>query len=248
LINQYKDVWDKIQDKEKEKQKYNFQGDNKYLNDPEALQKGIAMFDSGNLPEAILALEAAVQQQPDNTTAWTKLGIAHAENDKDSLAIVALEQGLTVDPNNLDALLSLAVSHTNEFHQSKAVQSLRQWLLRNPKYKDMFPPAPPEEFVDIRQVEEMYIMAAKSHNEIDPLVHSALGLIYNLSFEYDKAIECFRAALTENPEDYQLWNKLGATTANSNHGRERAHEAIDAYFRALQKKTNIYTCTSQFRY
>jgi len=149
---------------------------------------------------------------------------------------VALEQALTVDPNNLDALLSLAVSHTNEFHQSKAVQSLRQWLLRNPKYKDMFPPSPPEEMVDIRQVEEMYIMAAKSQYEIDPLVHSALGLIYNLSFEYDKAIECFRAALTENPEDYQLWNKLGATTANSNHGRERAHEAIDAYFRALQKK------------
>jgi len=235
LFNQYNDVWDKIQEREKENQKYNFQGENKYLDDPNALQKGIELFNQGNLPEAILALEAAVQRSPENTEAWCKLGLAHAENDKDGLAIMALEKALSVDPNNLEALLALAVSHTNEFNQSKAIQSLHSWLHRNPKYKDMFK-GDTTEYANLRQVEEMFIMAAKSQSTIDPLVHSALGLIYNLSFEYDKAIDCFRAALIERPDDYQLWNKLGATTANSTHGKERAHEAIDAYFRALQKK------------
>jgi len=192
-------------------------------------------FDQGNLPEAILALEAAVQQAPENSQAWCKLGMAHAENDKDRMAITALERSLSADNNNLEALLSLAVSHTNEFHKMKAIESLYQWLQRNPKYSNLHLP-PINDELDLQKVEEMYIMAAKSSPSIDPQVHSALGLIYNLTFEYDKAIDCFRAALSERPDDYQLWNKLGATTANSPAGRERAHEAIDAYFRALEKK------------
>uniref|UniRef100_A0A6B2LA53 Uncharacterized protein n=1 Tax=Arcella intermedia TaxID=1963864 RepID=A0A6B2LA53_9EUKA len=193
------------------------------------------MFDQGNLPEAILALEAAVQQHPTDSNAWCKLGLAHAENDKDNLAILSLEQSLNADPNNLEALMTIAVSHTNEFHQSKAVDSLRLWLIRNPKYSAQFKGMPEDSFADLRQVEKMFLDAARSQ-PTDPGVHSALGLIYNLCFEYDKAIDCFRAALMERPDDYQLWNKLGATTANSNQGRERAHEAIDAYYRALEKK------------
>jgi len=220
----------------KKKEKYIFTDNNAYINDTEALSKGIQLFNEGNLPESILAFEAAVQQSPDNTEAWCRLGTAHAENDKDILAIIALEQALSIDPNNLEALLALAVSHTNEFHQTKAALALRDWMYRNPKYQNLFPNQVETDYVDIHEVEDMYIQAAKSSDIVDPMVYSALGLIYNLSFEFDKAIDCFRAALQERPDDYLLWNKLGATTANSTFGRERAPEAIDAYFRALQKK------------
>jgi len=195
------------------------------------------LFDRGDLPQAILALEAAVQKEPNNTDAWCKLGLAHAENDKDVLAIQALEQALTVDPNNLQALMAQAVSFTNESEQQRALHTIRQWLLRNPKYQQLFPSNEPHEgYLDSRLVEHMLVDAKNSFDGTDPDVHSALGLIYNLTYEHLKAIECFRMALRERPDDYQLWNKLGASTANSIDGRERAPEAIDAYFRALQKK------------
>jgi len=133
--------------------------------------------------------------------------------------------------------MAQAVSFTNESEQQRALHTLRQWLLRNPKYQHLFPSNQPfEGYIDIRQIENMLVSAATSTDRIDPDVHSALGLIYNLSYEHPKAIECFRMALREKPDDYQLWNKLGASTANSIEGKERAHEAIDAYFRALQKK------------
>lgn len=65
-------------------------------------------------------------------------------------------------------------------------------------------------------------------------VQVALGVLQSLARQYELAGEAFRAALALRPRDYSLWNKLGATLANSTH----SHEAIAAYQKALDLKPN----------
>ena len=52
-------------------------------------------------------------------------------------------------------------------------------------------------------------------------------ILYHISSDFDKAIDSFKIAVKLKPDDAALWNKLGATQANSS----RSSEAVHAYKR-----------------
>jgi peroxin-5 len=233
---------------------YMFEEENIFRDVPDAFAEGQRIVqEGGNLSLAALAFEAAVQKDPTHVQAWVALGSAQAQNEKETPAIRALEQTLKLDPSNLDALMGLAVSYTNEGYDSTAYRTLERWL--SVKYPNIANPASLSTDADIgfternqlhQKVTNLFIKAAQLSPDaetMDPDVQVGLGVLFYGAEEYDKAVDCFSAALASTESGisndkstvHLLWNRLGATLANSG----RSEEAIAAYERALSLRPNF---------
>ena len=169
------------------------------------------------MPSAILYFEAAVQKDPEHAKAWELLGLSLAENEQDPGAITAYKRCLSLEPTNLVALMGLAVSYTNESFQLQACQALENWLKHNPKYAHLMPSSmvggstsnPPQlnlvsslVSADVfNRVQSSYLDAARLQPaaDLDPDVQTGLGVLLNLSSDFDKAVDCFRSALVVRP-------------------------------------------------
>ncbi|XP_057653291.1 peroxisomal targeting signal 1 receptor isoform X2 [Diorhabda carinulata] len=209
---------------------YEFSDENPMLEIPKPLEKGKEFLDLGDFPSAVLCFEAAVKQEPENVEAWLLLGTTQAENEQDPNAISALNKCLQLEPTNLKALMALAVSYTNESYYNQACQMLLNWLKYNSKYQELIPPNFKLSGTDHKAIQDLYIKAAQRNPQhVDYEVQCGLGVLFNLTSEYNKAADCFTAALSVKPDDARLWNRLGATLANG----MRPEEAVDAYHHAL---------------
>lgn len=217
--------------------KYTHSEDNPFLVDPNAFDKGLEHFMEGNLPQAILAFEADVQQNEQHADGWKYLGLTHAEADEDLKAIASLSRCIEIPGSEHDpeALMSLGVSYANELQSDRSVEHLQKYITGNPEFAGIVP----GEGMNAHDITvKMFNQAAEMHPE-NASVHAALGVLYNLSHEYDLAAECFRRSLDINPKDYTLWNKLGATLANSTNQPQGSEDALEAYHNALEIKPNF---------
>ena len=233
---------------------YLFEEENIFRAIPDPFSEGVKiMQEAGNLSLAALAFEAAVQKDPSHIAAWNMLGSAQAQNEKEAPAIRALEQALKLDPSNLEALMGLAVSYTNEGYDATAYRTLERWLAT--KYPRIIAPeelsrAADVGFTDRQQLHEkvtnLFIRAAQlspDGEHMDPDVQVGLGVLFYGDEEYEKAVDCFSAALAsteagttnQRQQVHLLWNRLGATLANSG----RSEEAIAAYEKALTLNPNF---------
>ncbi|XP_075058279.1 PEX5-related protein isoform X3 [Mixophyes fleayi] len=222
---------------------YYFHMDNPFRECSAAFDEGMKKLKEGDLPMTILYLEAAILQDPNDAEAWQYLGITQAENENEQAAIVSLQRCLQLQPNNLKALMALAVSYTNIGHQQEAYKALKMWMKQNPRYKYLVKSKSESpsltrrmskslcESASLDEVKDLYLEAAHQNGDlVDPDLQTGLGVLFNLSGEFDRAVDAFNSALMVRPEDYSLWNRLGATLANG----DRSEEAVEAYSKALE--------------
>ncbi|KAG0211691.1 hypothetical protein BGX28_007585 [Mortierella sp. GBA30] len=214
-------------------QHYSFEQNNPYMVADSAKLMDLAA--RGNLTESILALEAAVQKDPMDAAAWHQLGLRQQENERETMAIAALLKAVETNPKELNAWLALAVSYTNENCRVDAYDALQSWVENSDQYKGVMGSVQGGKGRSAQERHEyvtgLFLEAARTNpgENLDPDVQIALGVLFNVSEEYEKAVDCFRAALNLRPDDYMLWNKYGATLANSHN----TSAAIEAYFTAL---------------
>ena len=71
---------------------YRFSEDNPLKDIENPLEKGLEKMRQGDLPTAALLFEIAVQQSPEDPTAWQHLGMTQADNEREAAAIAALEK------------------------------------------------------------------------------------------------------------------------------------------------------------
>lgn len=211
--------------------------------------EGLKKLEQGDIPSAALLFEAAVLKDPENSAAWRLLGTTQAQNEKDVSAIRALKNCLKIDANDQEARLALSVSLANENYKNEACDYLMEWLINHDKYKSISgsfegykqlgqgfdamyaqKEAPQGEKNSYEYVRDKFVDAARmSPNNPDYEVQSSLGVLFNMQGEYEKAVDCFKAALSVRSDDSLLWNRLGATLANGN----KSDEAVIAYRKAL---------------
>ncbi|CAB1324699.1 unnamed protein product [Coregonus sp. 'balchen'] len=212
---------------------YYFHTDNPYKDWPNAFKEGFRKSKEGDLPNAVLLLEGAILQDPQDSEAWQVLGTTQAENENEQAAIVSLQRCLELHPNNLQALMALAVSLTNTGMRQDACEVLLCWLRHNSKYNHLLKdkshlagsPGCQRRMSRVStvgssllpEVKELFLEAAQHNRDTDPDLQTGLGVLFNISAEFNKA-------------DYLLWNRLGATLANG----DRSEEAVEAYTRALE--------------
>uniref|UniRef100_A0A1B0CY62 Thiolase N-terminal domain-containing protein n=1 Tax=Lutzomyia longipalpis TaxID=7200 RepID=A0A1B0CY62_LUTLO len=221
---------------------YKFDEDNPMTNDENVFEKGKAFLAQGDSSSAALCFELAAKQDSTNAECWELLGRAQAENEKDPQAIPALKKALELQPNNMNVLMALAVSYTNEGLQTQALRMLINWMKMHPKYSHLVPDAMGHEAEEgavggsiakppyLSDVQDLFLAAVRMDpSVIDTDIQEALGVLFNLSADYDKAVDCFEAVVKMQPENPKAWNRLGASLANGN----RSVEAVDAYQRAL---------------
>ncbi|GMH87653.1 hypothetical protein TL16_g10923 [Triparma laevis f. inornata] len=169
---------------------------------------GVQEFDLGNLKPAIQNFEAAIKIDNTLSAAWSYLGRSHAESDSDTSAIICFENGCLHDCYDLDLLLSLSVSYVNEGDDIRSSRSLKGWVKNNPDYAGI------QESDNVKEMLENCLKIRET-----PELLQALGVLYNTSREWDKAVSVLSRAAEINP-GYEVFNKLGATLANAGRSGE----------------------------
>ena len=162
---------------------------------------------------------AALQRQPQDIKALSKLGyIAWNEQQYDE-ALKRFQQVLTIDPTQAAAYVHLGVNYTALERFDEAMAAYRQAERLQPNFAHLVQQS-------LNLIE--HLQRARERPD-DPLVHFQLGTIYSDDGRSDRAIEAFEKVVALTPELPQGWLYLGINYE----AEARYAEALEAYAQVL---------------
>lgn len=191
------------------------------------------LLSKGEIIEARFALEAEVQNNPDNAEAWLNLGRIHTENDRDDFAMECFLKALEADPFNAEALLALGISCTNEFDEFDAMIHLRNWIKRHHiynKYVDNNNPL--LDYTIIKQEQQ----TDRDEEDVYSKALRIQGLIDNFNKEMCNLMETIAVNEPNAAHDTDLWIAMGIAQFIP-HNNERA---IECFRRAVEINPKDY--------
>ncbi|KAI0696708.1 hypothetical protein BC835DRAFT_1414101 [Cytidiella melzeri] len=227
---------------------YAFETENKYL-DPSSSSRSYLvdakalLEQGGSLTEVALMLEAAIQKGDlgqGGWETWVLLGEVRSMDEREEAGMRALTQGVKraeMVGSAGEGMLSLAISFTNESYERASHTMLLRWLhARYPELSitdETWKSLSQSSWHSHEQVTEAFINLARDQHargQLDADVQIGLGVLFYTNGQYERAKDCFEAALSARPQDYLLWNRLGSCLSNGN----KPEEALGAYREALQ--------------
>ena len=130
----------------------------------------------------------------------------------------------------------LAISYTNEAYERASHTMLLRWLQATHPDAEIPQTAwtslQESSWYSHQQVTQAFLDYARvqhSQGIVDADLQAGLGVLFYTSNMFDRAKDCFGAALSVRPTDYQLWNRLGSSLSNGNNHEE----SLGAYREAL---------------
>ncbi|KAL5485106.1 PEX5 [Sanghuangporus weigelae] len=227
---------------------YAFDNENKYLASPEGpscLERAKTLLENnGSLTEAALLLEAAIQKGElgeGGYEAWILLGETRCMDEREEAGMRALMEG-SRRAEEAGArgvgLLTLATAFTNEGYERGSHTMLLRWLrarypVHAPSEEDAASWLRQSHWASREHVTDAFLAVARAQHVagvVDADVQVGLGILFYTNGDFERAKDCFSAALAVNPRDYLLWNRYGSALSNGN----KPEEALGAYREALR--------------
>ncbi len=196
----------------------------------EHLERGQEYAEAENFDEAIVELQAVLDQEPDNTDALAILGGVYLTQEKIDEAIAELNQALSIEPDHPLALSNLCGALALQGAEN-ALDICKQAVFFRPEDADAFTGLG---VAHARQGQfDEAIAAFQEAIQLEPdheWAHNNLGYTYINMEQFDEAIVALNEAVRAAPDNAQAHYNLGLAYAN----QEQFEEAVPAYQEALR--------------
>ena len=186
---------------------------------------GNALFEKGNLDEAIVHYRAAIAIKPDFAQVYSNLGNALLRGGQPDEAIVQLRQALRFNPNYADAYNNLGGAFMKKDQPAEAVGYFKKAIEINPNYGESYNNLGVAllQTGDIDGAIADYEKAVASTPGVAE-IQCNLGNAYARKSNWTAAIAAYQSALKAKPDYAQAHNNLGV-----------AFQAIGKFAEALQQ-------------